>query len=185
MWSLARTVRREREAAADLEALAAEAVGREPKRVKIDYAETLVAVAARRRGLVPLVGAAGELEDRVLRLLKPPRRAQATAFFLPAALLVSGSAALVAYPLPAGSAALAEVSPSGEDVRRWGPLDHYLGYNPVVEFTVAPGFRRLRIQGNELDAEQIDRWQRATTMAERAAIVRQAEAYGRRAPPWD
>ncbi|MEM7349283.1 MAG: hypothetical protein AAF657_00660, partial [Acidobacteriota bacterium] len=114
-----------------------------------------------------------------------PRRLSAWARMVPAALLVAGAAAVVTHPLPAGGAALAGPAQSGEDIRRWGPLDHYLGYNPVVEFTIAPGVRRLRIQGQELDAEQIDRWLRSTSLAERAAIVQEAEALGRRAPPYD
>ncbi|MEM7357202.1 MAG: M56 family metallopeptidase, partial [Acidobacteriota bacterium] len=114
LWSLARVVRREREAAADFEALAPEAADREPKRVRIDYAETLLTVASRRRGLVPLVGAAGELEDRVGRLLQPPRRLSAWARMVPAALLVAGAAAVVTHPLPAGGAALAGPAQSGE-----------------------------------------------------------------------
>ena len=185
LWSLSRVIRREREAAADSEALSPETMRGEASQAAVGYAETLLAVAARRRGLVPQVGAAGELEDRVRRLLHPAARAPAWGRALPAALLLAGSAALVVSPLPAGSAALAGVPQGGEDVRTWGPLDHFLGFNPRVELVIAPGVRRLRIQGQELDAAAIERWLRATSLEEKAAMVREAEAAARRAPPGD
>ena len=182
LWSLARSIRREREAAADVEALAAESVSRESRQAVLDYAETLLTVAARRSGLIPLVGADGELEDRVRRLLQP-RHSPVLATALLAVLLFAGAAALVVSPLPVGSAALLDFPHSREDIRGWGPLDHFLGFNPRVEQIVEPGGHRLRIQGHELDAEQIDRWRNAVSLAERAAIVLEAEDLARRAPP--
>ena len=185
LWSLARLIRREREAAADRQALAFAEPEREPRQAVIDYAETLMRVAARRSGLVPLVGASGELEDRVQRLLKPSGRVSFPARIVPALLLLTGCAALVSNPLPPGAVATAPFAENGEDVRRWGPLDHFLGFNPIVEVVVAPGEHRIRIQGWELDAEQMERWNQATTLAERAAMVLEAEELARRASPTD
>jgi len=185
VWSLTRRVRREREIAADHQALGVKSLASAPNPAAIDYAETLLAVASRRPALVPLVGAGGELEYRVRHLLQPTARSTALARLLPVAFLLVGVVALISYPLPAGSAATLSVTPSGEDIRSWGALDHYLGFNPRIEIVDAPGEYRISIQNHELDAEQIERWHRASTLAEKAALVREAEALSRRAPPAD
>ncbi len=180
LWSLTRVIRREREAAADHEALNPEAATPARDMAAIDYAETLMIVAARRNGLMPLVGATGELEDRVRRLLRPAGRVPRAALVLTAIVLALGVGALVAMPLPTGDLATVDATDNGEDVRNWGPLDHLLGYNPVIEVVVAPGVNRVNIQGHELDAEDIVRWHRSTSLEGKATMVREAEEKVRR-----
>ena len=175
LWSLAATARREREAAADQAALAP-GDGRGPRA----YAEALLSVAGHdRNGPLPVVGAVGDLERRVEQLLFPPARRPVRS--LGAA--VPGAALLLVMatsPVPAGTAALLPPSTTGEHVGRWGLLDHFLGYNPVVEVVVVDGSPSVRIQGEALSLQELARWQQAESLAARAQIVAEAE---RRALP--
>lgn len=152
LWYLERLVRREREAAADREALAVDAAGTELRPSTAAYAETLLAVALgagahRGSAALPEVGAAGDLEERVRRLFAALRPASPLRLPAAACLLLAGLLAAASLPLPA--------APGGADIRAttdtdregWTALDHLLGRNPEIRVVVAPETFELRTRG--------------------------------------
>lgn len=156
LWYLERLVRREREAAADREALSVDAAGPELRPSTAAYAETLLAVALgsgghRGSAALPEVGAAGDLEERVRRLfaaLRPasPLRLPAAACLLLAGLLAAALLPLPAVPVAAGAGTASGLD-AGADREGWTALDRLLGRNPEIRVVVAPETFDLRTRG--------------------------------------
>jgi hypothetical protein len=168
LWSLERRVRRECEAAADAEAVAETTDA-------IAYVEALAGIASRRRGSTLALGAVGEFEERVRRLLLPERRSSRLRTLATLLLLAAGSFTLHLSPLATWRQA------AFDERAGWGPLDHALGFNPVIETPGSGGDGSVWIQDLELSPQESRRWLGTLSLAERAemvcAVERRSRAY--------
>ncbi|MEM8993620.1 MAG: M56 family metallopeptidase [Acidobacteriota bacterium] len=175
LWSIARVIDREREAACDREALDSERPA-----AAVTYAETLTAVAARHVGRVsPALGVArpGELEARVIRLLTPPPRRGPFRFAAATSAVALGALGILGVPFPGW------LDAPTDETAIWGPLDHLLGYNPAIHAEHTADGPLVIIQGQTLDDEAAARWLHPErTLSELAATVLEVEAQARAAP---